>query len=70
MNSGASRYVLLTLGLAGALAGGLGVLNYAVAPYNRFGHNRLGVYVSAERESKSTEVRRYPHNALLLVDST
>jgi hypothetical protein len=69
MNSGAHRYVLLILGLAGALAGGLGVLNYAVDPYNRFGHNRLGVYISAERESKSTEVRRYPHNALLLGNS-
>jgi hypothetical protein len=69
MNPGARRYVLLTLGLAGALAGGLGLLNYWVDPYNRFGHNRLGVYISAERESKSTEVRRYPHNALLLGNS-
>jgi hypothetical protein len=69
MNPSARRYVLLTLGLAGALAGGLGVLNYTVDPYNRFGHNRLGVYVSAERESKATEVRRYPHNALLLGNS-
>lgn len=69
MSPGARHYVLLTLGLAGALAGGLGLLNYWVDPYNRFGHNRLGVYISAERESKSTEVRRYPHNALLLGNS-
>ncbi len=69
MNPGARRYTLLTLGLAGALAGGLGLLNYIVDPYNRFGNNRLGVYISAERESKSTEVRRYPHNALLLGNS-
>ena len=69
MNPRARRYVLLTLGLATALAGGLGLLNYAVDPYNRFGHNRLGVYISAERESKATEVRRYPHNALLLGNS-
>ena len=69
MNPRARRYVLLTLGLTGALAGGLGLLNYWVDPYNRFGHNRLGVYISAERESKSTEVRRYPHNALLLGNS-
>src|SRR5664279_429594 len=69
MNSGAHRYVLLTLGLAGALAGGLGLLNYWVDPYNRFGNNRLGVYISAERESKAIELRRYPHNALLLGNS-
>jgi hypothetical protein len=69
MNPRACRYVLFTLGLAGALVGGLGLLNYWVDPYNRFGNNRLGVYISAERESKSTEVRRYPHNALLLGNS-
>ncbi len=69
MNPGARRFVLLTLGLAWLLAGGLGLFNYLVDPYNRFGHNRLGVYISAERESKATEVRRYPHNALLLGNS-
>ena len=69
MKPRARRYVLLSLGLAGALAGGLGLLNYCVDPYNRFGHNRLGVYISAERESKSIAVRRYPHNALLLGNS-
>jgi len=69
MKPAARHYVLLTLGLAAALAGGVGFLNYCVDPYNRFGHNRLGVYISAERESKSTEVRRYPHNALLLGNS-
>jgi hypothetical protein len=69
MNPRARRYVLLMLGLAGVLAGGLGLLNYTVDPYNRFGHNRLGVYISAERESKATEVCRYPHNALLLGNS-
>jgi hypothetical protein len=69
MNSDARRYVLLTLGLAGALAGSLGLLNFWVDPYNRFGNNRLGVYISAERESKAIEVRRYPHNALLLGNS-
>jgi hypothetical protein len=69
MDPRARRFVLLTLGLAGALTGGLGLLNYVVDPYNRFGNNRLGVYISAERESKPTEVRRYPHNALLLGNS-
>jgi hypothetical protein len=65
----ACRFVLLTLGLAGALAGGLALLNYVVDPYNAFGNNRLGVYISADRECKSTYVRSYPHNALLLGNS-
>src|SRR2546429_9163556 len=65
----ARRFVLLSLGLAGGLCGAIGLLNYVVDPYNRFGNNRLGVYISAERESKSTEVQRYPHNALLLGNS-
>jgi len=69
MNPAARRHVLLSLTLAGALAGGIGLLNYCVDPYNRFGNNRLGVFISAERESKAVEVRRFPHNALLVGDS-
>ncbi|HWX20988.1 MAG TPA: hypothetical protein VN578_13895 [Candidatus Binatia bacterium] len=69
MNAAARRYVLLALGLAVGLAGGLALLNYLVDPYNRFGLNRLGVYISADREFKATEVRRYPHNALLVGNS-
>jgi hypothetical protein len=69
MTPGARRFVIWTLGLAGILAGGLGLLNYVVDPYNRFGNNRLGVYISAERESKATQARRYPYNALLLGNS-
>jgi hypothetical protein len=69
MNLLARRFVLLLLGAAFALAGGLALLNYIVDPYNRFGHNRLGVYISAERESKPNQVQQYPHNALLLGNS-
>jgi len=65
----ARRFVLLVLGATFTVAGGLALLNYAVDPYNRFGHNRLGVYISAEREAKSMQVRHYPHNALLLGNS-
>jgi len=61
--------VLLALGLTCVLAGGLVLLNYLVDPYDRFGLNRLGVYISADREFKATEVRRYPHNALLVGNS-
>jgi hypothetical protein len=69
VNTRARHFVLLTLGLAIGLTGGLALLNYLVDPYNRYGLNRLGVYISADREYKSTEVRRYPHNALLLGNS-
>jgi hypothetical protein len=69
MNPGARRFVLLALGLAGALAGGLVLLNYAVDPYNRFGHNRLGIFISADRECKPALLRNYSHNALLVGNS-
>ena len=35
MNPHARCYVLLTLGLAGALVGGLALLNHQVDPYSR-----------------------------------
>jgi hypothetical protein len=63
------RCALAALGVAVGLAGGLALFNYLVDPYNRYGVNRLGVYISAEREWKATQIRRYPHNALLLGNS-
>ena len=45
------------------------LLNYVIDPYDRFGNNRMGVYISAEREAKPTEVARYPHDALLVGNS-
>jgi hypothetical protein len=69
MTPAARRFVLLALGLTGVLAGGLVLLNFLVDPYDLFGMNRLGVYISADREFKATEVRRYPHNALLVGNS-
>lgn len=69
MNRAARRYVWLVLGLAGGLAGGLALLNLIIDPFNRYGNNRLGVYISAERECKSAYVQRFPHDALLLGNS-
>jgi hypothetical protein len=63
------RFALAALGVAVGLAGGRALLNYLVDPDNRYGLNRLGVYISADREFKATEVRRYPHNALLVGNS-
>jgi hypothetical protein len=60
---------LLALGLAGCLTGGPALLNLLVDPFNRYGNNRLGVYISAERECKSTYVKRFPHDALLVGNS-
>lgn len=58
---------LLAVGL-----GAFGIVvafNLAVDPWNRFGLNRLGVYVTASREYAMTQVARYPHEALLVGNS-
>lgn len=69
MNRTARRYVCLLLGCAGVLIGGLALLNFIVDPFNRYGLNRLGVFISAERECKATYVTRFPHDALLMGNS-
>lgn len=69
MNFDARRFVQWSLGLAVGLAGGVAGFNLVVDPYNRYGLNRLGVYISAERECKATYVGRYPHEALLIGNS-
>jgi hypothetical protein len=69
MTPAARRFVQLALSLTGVLVGGLVLLNLLVDPYDLYGLNRLGVYISADREYKATEVRRFPHNALLVGNS-
>jgi len=69
MNQTARRFVLLVLGLTVGLTGGVMLLNLIIDPFNRYGNNRLGVYISAERECKSTYVMRFPHDALLVGNS-
>jgi hypothetical protein len=69
MNRTARRFVLLVLGLTIGLTGGMALLNLIIDPFNRYGNNRLGVYISAERECKSTYVKRFPHDALLVGNS-
>jgi hypothetical protein len=60
------HYTLRTLGLTAAIVLSVGALNLGVDPYNYFGWNRLGVYISAEREAKANLVRQQPHDALLV----
>lgn len=66
----AHRRYLVWFG-ATALAGilGIGALNLFVDPYDRFGLNRLGTYISADREYKSTEFPRFAPEAVLLGNS-
>jgi len=59
----------LLLGVTAGFLLLLGALNYWVDPYNRFGNNRLGVFISAEREAKPVLLQRYPHDALIIGDS-
>jgi hypothetical protein len=63
------RFVILALGIAGVLVATIGLFNYFVDPYDLYGHNRLGIYISAEREFKASQVKRYPHDALLMGNS-
>lgn len=69
MKSQARRFTLAMLGASALFTGAPVLLNYAVDPYDRFGNNRLGIYISAEREVKSTEVTRQPHTALIVGNS-
>jgi len=69
MDTSARRFVILVLSLAGGLVATIGLFNYLVDPYGLFGRNRLGIHISAEREFKSSQVRRYPHDALLVGNS-
>ncbi len=48
---------------------GLALMNYLVDPSDRFGNNRLGVYIMAEREVKADWVKTYPHDALYIGNS-
>jgi len=57
--------IFVTLGILGAFA----LLNYWIDPRNQYGNNRLGVYVTSDRESKATDVKRFKHNAILLGNS-
>jgi hypothetical protein len=54
----------------GLLAGGLlalaATVNYFVDPFDYFGRNTLGVYISAEREAKLTGLRQHPRDAVLI----
>lgn len=44
-------------------------INFFIDPYNRFGMNRLGVYISAEREFKVTEIAKFQPEWVLLGNS-
>jgi hypothetical protein len=69
MGTSARRFVIIALGVAAALIAAIGLFNYLVDPYGLYGHNRLGIYISAEREFKATQVKSYPHNGLLVGNS-
>ena len=69
MKSPARRFTLVMLAMSAFFLGGPVLLNYVVDPYDRFGNNRMGVYIMCEREMKATEVVRRPHNALLIGNS-
>ncbi len=63
------RYARRTLLIATAIVLAFGAFNLLIDPYNYFGLNRLGVYISAEREAKARFIRTQPHNAVILGNS-
>jgi hypothetical protein len=69
MNRNARLFVWLTLGLAIGLTGGMALFNFVIDPFNRYDNNRLGVYISAERECKAAYVTHYAHDTLLVGNS-
>ena len=69
MKSPARRFVLMMIAATALFVGGPVLLNYVVDPYDRFGNNRMGIYIMAEREMKNTEIKRYPHTAMLVGNS-
>ena len=64
-----SRFLRAFAAIALLVLGAVAAMNWLVDPFDRFGRNWTGVYISAEREAKATEVRRVPHDAALLGDS-
>ncbi len=63
------QYLRWFAGTALGVIGVLGALNLLVDPCDRFGLNRLGVYVIADREVKSAEFPRFAPDAVLLGNS-
>lgn len=58
MNSELKGYCKWMIGMVVGLLVVIGGLNLGIDPFNRFGNNRLGVYISAEREWKVTKMRK------------
>lgn len=71
MNPSANNLSFLRrfLGIALGIVATTVAVSLVVDPWNRFGLNRLGVFISASREFKLTEAARFPHDALLLGNS-
>ena len=59
------KVIKLTLGVVFLCV----ALNFFIDPYNRFGMNTMGVYISAEREFKVTEISSFEPEWVLLGNS-
>ena len=72
MRSPHKSFLLRIFLLLGLVLVTVGTFNIVIDPYNRFGNNRLGIYImSAEREFKATKLRKQtnPYDTILLGDS-
>jgi len=64
-----NRFVRWTVGIALSLLLGSAAWNVAADPFGLYGWERPGIYQWAERESKQTWVRRWPHDAMYVGSS-
>jgi len=64
-----ARFIVRFAWVAGAFLLFTMAVNYFVDPHYRFGTNRIGVYISSEREYKATAVQIYPHDGLIVGNS-
>jgi hypothetical protein len=64
-----ARYLRRFLAIAFGSLLLVALFNLVVDPFDRFGLNRLGVYISASREFKLRQAGRLPHDGLLVGNS-
>jgi len=62
-------FVLAAIGIALLLLAAVALLNWEVDPFDKLGHNLIGVYNSSERDAKPQMLVRYPHDGLILGSS-
>lgn len=67
--AGLKRFLCTFFGVGLGLILLVGLVNFVVDPYGCFGTNRAGVFLGSERDYKPVQIKRYPHDGVLLGNS-